>query len=211
MNALVDLTGQKFGRLSVSRVTPKRDGNNVVFECQCDCGNTVFVAGDKLKKGNNKSCGCLKVDRLYRHGLARHPLYNTWAKLIARCTVPNYPQWDYYGGRGITVCSEWAAPLGVACFIADMHPRPPGMSIDRIDNDGPYSKANCRWATDREQNSNTRQNNRITYQGKTLIVSEWARALGITKSAMHKRLKSGRPLQEIITERKTYSRGANKL
>jgi hypothetical protein len=150
------------------------------------------------------------VERLYRHGLARHPLYFTWHGLVSRCTDENHVQWSDYGGRGITVCPEWVGDNGLARFIADMGPKPVGTTIDRINNEGPYSAANCRWATSFEQQANTRQNVRITYDGRTMIASEWARHLGIRIDTLLLRLKSGRPLSEILTS-KRLTRIARKL
>jgi hypothetical protein len=118
--------------------------------------------------------------------------------MVSRCTDRNHPQWEDYGGRGITVCPTWHGPNGLAQFIADMHPKPPGKSLDRIDNDGPYTKVNCRWATGYQQQANTRQNVLVTHQGQTLILSEWARVLGIRSDTLKHRLKLGRPMSEVM-------------
>ena len=202
MPPLSDLSGQKFSRLLVIGPTDKRSGGNVIFECVCECGQTAFVSGDKLKRGNNRSCGCSRAERFYKHGLGRHPLARTWYGLVARCTDRSHKQWISYGGRGITICPEWLGENGLTRFITDMTPKPPGTSIDRIDNNGPYSAANCRWATSREQNSNTRQNVHITHNGRTMIASEWAREFGLKVDTFGRRLRSGRPLQEIMTSSK---------
>jgi hypothetical protein len=210
MPAFLNLSGQKFSRLLVIKPTDRRAGGNVIFECLCDCGRTAFVSGDKLKNGNNRSCGCSKVERFYKHGLARHPLYHAWHGLVSRCTDPTHPQWTDYGGRGITVCPEWLGDNGLTQFVADMDPKPPGTSIDRIDNEGPYSAQNCRWATTYEQQSNTRANVRISYLGRTMIVEDWARELGLRSDTLRHRLITGRPLSEILSS-KRLTRSVTKL
>lgn len=117
------------------------------------------------------------------------PEYNAWQAMRARCLNPNHPAYKNYGGRGITVCDEWLGPGGKARFLADMGPRPsPEHSLDRINNDGPYCKDNCRWATQKQQCNNTRRNHRITIDGVTRTVTEWAEFRGLKLITLHFRL-----------------------
>lgn len=110
-------------------------------------GNT---SGYRFQKGH--------ASRL-RHGMEGTPTYRTWESMIQRTTNPNRNRFRYYGGRGITVCEQWR---DFANFFADMGERPPGTSIDRINNDGNYEPGNCRWATPKEQANNTRRSRRIS-------------------------------------------------
>lgn len=124
----------------------------------------------------------------YRHtGRSLHPYYHIWINIISRCTKPSDKYYSRYGGRGITVCKEWADDINT--FARDMGERPTGASIDRIDNDSPYAPENCRWATATEQNRNRRRHRRLTYGGETLLQAEWAERLGISQDTLYQRVK----------------------
>jgi hypothetical protein len=165
MTAPLDLAGQSFGRLTaISRAPNNRRGRAMWF-CSCSCGNTTAVNASDLRYGNTKSCGCIKLQRSKEnfslgppakrsHGFSGTPPYKRYTQMIARCHNPNHSRYNDYGGRGITVCDRWRQSF--ANFIADMGLPPPGLSLDRIDNDGPYCKDNCRWATPSQQMLNRR-------------------------------------------------------
>jgi len=136
------------------------------FLCLCDCGNEVEVRLDKLKRGSTKSCGCFNFELISKpHGPrnAKHghtiggkptPEFYSWWSMKMRCTNKNAKHYQYYGGRGITVCNEWFNSF--ENFFKDMGNRPDGMTLDRINNDGNYEPSNCRWSTPSQQLKNRR-------------------------------------------------------
>lgn len=159
-----DLTGKRFGRLTVisvshSRKCPNFKGTVLYWKCMCDCGNEAIVPGASLRTGDAKSCGCYQKDRCIEtsttHGLRHTTEFNIWNAMKQRCQNPNNHAYERYGGRGISVCRSWAESFEQ--FYADMGPRPVGLSIDRINNDGNYEPSNCRWATAKEQARNKRR------------------------------------------------------
>lgn len=120
----------------------------------------------------------------------RTPEYASWNGLTQRCLNPKDPKYPSYGGRGITVCQEWIDSF--KRFLEDVGPRPsPDYSIDRIDNNGNYCKENCRWATRSQQQLNRRNNHRLSFNGETLTIAEWARKLGVPKERIASRLRYG--------------------
>jgi hypothetical protein len=158
----IDLAGQKFGRLTVKARVPREHGTQgqAMWLCRCDCGTLKPVGSNALRSGATRSCGCLLSEvltaRNTTHGLAprkgKARAYSSWVNMIRRCTHvddPRYPEW---GGRGITVCERW---LEYPNFLADMGERPPGMTLERKDNDGPYCRENCIWATPHQQQMNS--------------------------------------------------------
>lgn len=153
-----DLTGQRFGRLVVLRLAARSP--EARWECLCDCGQRTVTRGTTLRNGETRSCGCASVEALATHranpthGMSRGPTWRSWSNMRGRVFNLNHHAYDRYGGRGITICPEWAS---FAQFYADMGPRPAGMTLDRIDPDGNYEPGNCRWADWSTQRRNQRR------------------------------------------------------
>lgn len=184
---MVDHTGEKFNRLFVVKLHHKeaiKNGTKIYWECLCDCGKFVVMRADRLKK--SKSCGCLAIELSTKHGMHTTPEYRTWAAIHQRCENPKSGHWEYYGKRGIQVCARWDS---FDNFFKDMGRRPAGnYSINRKDNDGPYSPDNCHWATPKAQQNNRSTTPFLTYKGETKPLTEWATALGIPRDRLYVRI-----------------------
>jgi len=165
-----DLTGLEFGRLKViKRVENSKNGHSK-WQCLCKCGKITVVFGSNLKRGHTTSCECLNDEVIEKHGLWGTSTYNTWHGMVGRCTHQKNKRYKYYGGRGITVDPNW---LNFKNFLNDMGVRPAKhLTLDRINNDLGYFKANCRWATWEEQRANQRPRTKLEKPGSVPYVYE---------------------------------------
>lgn len=204
--------GQRFGRLVVTELIPARGKSGLgrgIFIC--DCGRQTEQRIAHVIGALVKSCGCAQIESAkqlglankhnlrpqIKHGLSRSAEYRAWSHAKGRCYNPNSTQYAEYGGRGITMSSEWLDSFET--FFSDMGPRPTDShSLDRKDNDGPYSKDNCRWALPVVQSRNRRSNRLLTHEGITLTVTEWAAKTGIKRSTLNMRLRTGWPADQAL-------------
>jgi len=199
----IDLHGRRFVRLQViCRAAPEpRFDKRAAWHCLCDCGKTVDVIGKNLLTGNSKSCGCLRDETASlnnaTHRLIHTRAYQAWGAAKTRCYNTRQRCYANYGGRGIIMCQEWRDSF--EAFYADMGECPPGYSLERRNNNGPYAADNCYWATRLEQNNNTRTNVFLTFNGERLSVSAWTRRLGFKDSTIKRRLYRGWSVERALT------------
>lgn len=197
---IFDMVGQQCGRWTPLKYVGSRLGR-ATFLCRCECGVQREVHGSKLRSGASRSCGCLgrevTSNRLKTHGLSKHPLFPTWLGMMSRCYNPQSPAYRDYGNRGIYVCNAWH---DVTTFIAENENKTaPGLSMDRINNDGPYHPENIRWTTRIEQARNRRSNVLLTFHGKTQTAFEWAAEMGINPKTLVARISDGWSAEDALT------------
>ena len=199
-----DLTGQKFGRLTVLHLADeKTTSRRRRWVCRCECGRTVIVQNYSLTSGNTKSCGCLRLENNRKvrktHGLSRTPIYRVWGCMIARCRNPRDHKYTDYGGRGIKVCDSW---LNFASFYSDVskmeHFGEKGYTLDRINNDGDYEPKNVRWANLKTQGRNKRNNRLIEIKGELLTLAEISERYNLNEVTIQSRLKNGDTDEDLI-------------
>lgn len=191
------LPGERFGRLVVI------EANGKSRKCKCDCGSIITVCRTSaLTSGNTQSCGCLRKEitgnNRRKHGMCKTKVYAIWTSMIQRCTNPNNHKFKRYGGRGITVCQRWQESF--EAFFQDMGNPPFGYTLDRINNDGPYSPENCRWADDKTQARNRSNNHILTHQGQSHTIAEWAEELNIPRTTISTRLRLGWDDDKVLSE-----------
>ena len=202
---IIDLKGKRFGKLIVLEMQEHIVGEDVMWKCKCDCGNEIMANVGNLKNGHTKSCGCLRVDRcktnFTKHGLEHTRLYGIWSDMRLRCYDEKNIAYHRYGGRGITICDEWKNDVKAFYDWAMANGYKDSLTIDRIDNDGNYCPENCRWVTRKEQNNNRRDNHKLTFNGKTQSIPEWAEELGLTYGGLYDRLYRGWPIEKVLAPR----------
>ena len=204
----LNISGERFGDLVAIRAVGKCE-TGYVWECRCDCGSVATATVAKLNSGKKLSCGCRRsrvtTERNHKHGKSGTKTFRSWASMRQRCTNPSDGAFDRYGGRGIAVSPRWGT---FANFLEDMGECPPGATLDRIDNEKGYEPNNCRWATRAQQNRNTRGNRWLTFDGRRMVLSDWAKERGINKTTLRMRLERGWPVEKSLNlplqKSKTY-------
>lgn len=204
----VDITGQKFGKLTAIKKVGS-DGHSSLWLCRCECGNEKIVTLPHLRQ-STKSCGCLSKEvarlngekskigeRSRVHGDFGKPLYGVWAAMKRRCNNPNSCYYKEYGGRGIRVCADWLEYIPFKEWSLN-NGYQNGLSIDRIDSNGNYEPANCRWTTMKKQQNNRRNNIRLLYKGKSYTPLEITELTGLRPRTIRGRLERGWSIDEII-------------
>lgn len=184
-----DLTGMKFGRLTVLERAANK-GKKTAWRCKCDCGNSCVVAGNNLRSGEVKSCGCLRGQN---HGLRNDKFYNTWCNIKKRCFNTGSSDYKYYGGRGITMFPAWIHDFQAFYNYVSKLPHfgEEGYSLDRIDNNGNYAPGNIRFADVKTQCRNRRSNHIVEYNGETMTLAEAAELSGIPYATLKRRCNVG--------------------
>ena len=218
---IIDLTGQRFGRLvaieHAGRVVSKNGFRTTLWKCKCDCGKEAIVRYPLLVSGNTRSCGCWEAEnKRVLHDLSRrtitksvsknfkgiikaHPLCSIWKSMLMRCNNPHVKNYNNYGGRGIKVCDRWSGDLGFENFVNDMGERPGGTTLDRIDVNGNYEPSNCRWATIEQQMNNRTDNSRIILNGESITCSQLCKRYGFYYTYVAHQLQQGIDVNVIIT------------
>lgn len=203
MGVFIDLTGQKFGRLTVIKLSNEKQKKTLLWECKCDCGGAKIVIGISLRIGRTQSCGCIAREVLIKrnssHGLSNTRIYEIWSGMLKRCNNPNSKAYKNYGGRGIMVCERW---LNFSNFYEDTKVGySDDLSLDRFPNtNGNYEPTNFRWATTEQQANNKTVNHFIEHNGNRLTVAEWSKETGLPYRVIMGRLLNGWDEKEAITQ-----------
>lgn len=190
MKYRIDLTGQKFGRLTVIKYISTNKYGQSRWLCLCGCGKEKIIMGNDLKNGHTKSCGCLHTKHGHCKNYKMSKTYHTWHSIIQRCTNPKDKGYKNYGGRNkpIMVCDRWSNKKnGFQNFLKDVGEIPKGKELDRTNNNKGYNPNNFRLITRKENQRNKRNNILITFNKQIRCLVEWAEILGIKYTTLYYR------------------------
>lgn len=203
MSRRIDLTGNRYGRLLVTKFDRKNQHGDTYWVCRCDCGNYKSIASNKLRSGWTKSCGCLHKEimrqKLLSHGMSKSKLYSSWELMKSRCYYPQNNRYYRYGGRGIKVCDEW---LSFERFKewALKNGYKEGLTLERKNIDKNYEPDNCCWITKEEQARNKCNTVWVVYKGERMCMSVFAREMGVSINVISNRIKKGMNGDEMAKE-----------
>lgn len=221
----IDLTGMKFGKLTVIR----QDGriwktNYLAWLCRCECGNETRAISGSLNAGHKKSCGCLVKEHISKvsgkifktHGISSTAVFASWNGMIHRCYSPNNSAYRNYGGRGIGACSFIkASPVNLKSILGE---RPFRLTLERMDVNSGYNCGQCqeclsngwikniKWASYKEQARNTRRSLRITIDGVTKCASQWEEENNLHENLICQRIKAGKSGKELLAPSNSCNR-----
>lgn len=213
-----DYINNKYGKLIVISTFISNIDNQTYCVCKCECGNIKNVLPYHLKKSLIVSCGCNKLQHAkdlskykkskiphnYKGGITKHPLYGTWRMMIDRCKNPKNSKYNYYGGKGISVCNEWLKFENFALWCDTFFPNRENKTLDRIDIDKNYEPSNCRFVDWSIQSNNKSSNRNITYNGETHTIAEWSNILNIKYRTLNNRINRGWSIQDAFNRPVKY-------
>lgn len=203
MKNIIDLSGQRFGKLTVISFNKKENGH-YYWNCVCDCGKECIKDGGKLRRNETKSCGCLRVEKNSKHHNYKTRLYRIYNGMKYRCNLETDTGYKWYGSRGIKVCEEWMKDYQSFKNWALNNGYADDLTIDRIDNNGDYEPLNCRWVSVDEQQQNTRRTMKIEYQGLVYSMRKLAKKFNINHNTLYGRLKRGWSIEKALTPPRKY-------
>jgi hypothetical protein len=214
MTKYKDLTGKRFGKLTVISFDREKTKRKAYWICKCECGNIKSVRSDSLQENKVLSCGCIKKeqDRInltanHSHKMSKTRIYREWQGMKTRCYNKNNKRYNNYGGRGITVCDEWMNNFDNFFKWSLDNNYSDDLTIDRKNNDGNYEPSNCRWVNNKIQCNNRNSNIVIEHNDEKLTLTELSEKKGLSIRMMHARYVRGdrgkRLLRDPYADRKT--------
>ncbi len=203
MSARIDLTGQKFGRLTA--ISAASWGRPTTWLCVCDCGTEITVRQGNIRNGHTQSCGCLLLENKsnlshgHTSGGKNSRTFGCYSNAKSRCFNPKIDRFADYGGRGISMCDRWRDSF--SAFLQDMGECPDGQTLERDNVNGHYEPNNCRWASNEEQSRNKRNNILVDIDGKTMVLKDFAKAKGINYHSLHGLMKYHGESAQVVADR----------
>lgn len=203
MGKLIDLTGKKFGRLTVVKFIGLDKRRNSIWECKCECGTTKNINGQHLRNGTVISCGCyismITTERNTTHGLSHDRIYRIYYAMKERCYNQNNHKYNIYGNRGITICDEWLNDFQSFYKWSIENGYNENLTIDRIDNNKGYEPSNCRWVSVKVQSRNKSSNKIYEINGVKKTFIEWCEFYNVPRHLPYNRIRKGWNIIEALT------------